>query len=174
MSVVSWQPGPQAVSLEKVCFAASGWAPGMGVGVGSDQTDRTKMRLPERVCRFKARAQLGLPAQPHRLTWGVPGARLQKQHRVAVTPSPAPCPRQAEPGPLKGATLTPTCCPRGQTAGTLCPRPSWRTVSWEETLRSGFKRPLCPDQGDRGQLLTPLRTVPQCPKHETQGSFKIL
>ena len=107
---------------------ASGWAPGMGVGVGSDQTDRTKMRLPERVCRFKARAQLGLPAQPHRLTWGVPGARLQKQHRVAVTPSPAPCPRQAEPGPLKGATLTPTCCPRGQTAGTLCPRPSWRTV----------------------------------------------
>lgn len=173
MSLVSWQPGPQAVSLEKVCSAASGWAPGMGVGVGSDQTDRTKMRLPERVCRFKAGAQLGLPAQPHRLTRGAQGSRLQEQHRVAVTPRPAPG-RLSHPGLLKGATLTPTCCPRGQTAVTLCLRPSWRTMSWEETLRSRFKRPLCPDQGDTGQLLTPLRTVPQCPKHETQGSFKIL
>lgn len=151
MSLVSWQPGP----LEKLCSAASGWAPRMGVGVGSDQTDRTKMGLPERVCRFKARAQLGLPAQPHQLTQGIPVARLQEQHRVAVTPPPAPCPRPdiqqalkacrlSHLGLLKGATLTPTCCPRRQTAVTLCPRLSWRMVSWEETLRSGFKRPLGP------------------------------
>lgn len=78
------------------------------------------MRLPERVCRFKARAQLGLPAQPHQLTRGVLVARLQEQHRVAVTPPSAPCPRPdiqqalnacrlSHLGLLKGATLTPTC-----------------------------------------------------------------
>lgn len=122
MSLVSWQPGPQAVSLEKVCSAASGWAPGMGVGVGSDQTDRTKMRLPERVCRFKAGAQLGLPAQPHRLTRGAQGSRLQEQHRVAVTPPPASCPRQAEPsGAAEGSHPHTHLLPQGADGGDPLP-----------------------------------------------------